>query len=476
VRTVAVLLLALFGPAHPADCAAPAGPPDRERVVALGDSIGPEISPAEREAYALFPDIVGFESARLERAGDAYRVHLRVRAGSESRTRTRRLSAEAFELTRFHVALVDSHRALDAAGPAGAGLEPEALRRIALRYAARGRYDVAGALAEDLAARSPAGPDEQWGAEVAPRMRHLEKDRRVLFRAGALSDRSGRGDLLLFSGYYGLWLGIATPVALDATDPQAFAAGLLLGGPGALYLAHAATKDADIGEGRATMIALGGHLGTWQGLGWASLAFDETDREGRDVIAAGEVAGLAGIAGSILLTRRVHFSEGHAEITSSGMSWGAWFGLVAAVLMGDEGDPSSDEGENILRDMLIGSDLGVVGAGIAARDVRASRSRVRLVNLAGVLGAVVGGGVDLFFEIDDEKAAIAIAGLGSIAGLAAGAIATRNVDRGKDLSETESTREGRERGLLATLDPGIEVRPTRHGRTAIPALALRARF
>lgn len=78
-------------------------------------------------------------------------------------------------------------------------------------------------------------------------------------------DRSGRTDLLIFSGYYGVWLGIATPIALDASSPEAYGAGFLLGGPLSLLLTHQATKNANVSKGKATIISLGGHLGILAG-------------------------------------------------------------------------------------------------------------------------------------------------------------------------------------------------------------------
>ena len=112
------------------------------------------------------------------------------------------------------------------------------------------------------------------------------------------------------------------------------------------------------------------------------------------------------------------------------MYWGGWCGAVLGVLANH--DVTEENG--VRRDMLIGSDVLVLGAGLAARKARLSAGRMRLINLAGVLGTTFGLGIDLLVQVDSEEAAFAIAGAGSVAGLALGTSLTREHDRGKDLS------------------------------------------
>jgi hypothetical protein len=129
----------------------------------------------------------------------------------------------------------------------------------------------------------------------------------------------------------------------------------------------------------------------------------------------------------IVLASSIDFSPGGAELISAGASWGAGFGLVAGSLI-DFGDKSE------LTAALVGSDALAVGTGIVASNSGWSRKRVRLANLAGVLGTIGGLGVDLIAQPDDVETWLAIAGAGSIAGLAAGAWLTRNSDNPADVS------------------------------------------
>jgi len=196
-----------------------------------------------------------------------------------------------------------------------------------------------------------------------------------------------------------------------------------LGGPLALAFTHQITKNSNISKGKATIISLGGHLGTWQGIGWAGVS----GADGNEIVGMGELGGLAGIGVATLLTNMTDFSEGHAALTSSGHQWGAWFGLVWAGIAGDGG-------KDLLSDMLIGSDLFVLGTGLAAKDVKMSRARVRLINLGGDLGIVFGFGIDLLLQPEETSTIMAIAGLGSIGGLALGTTLTKNYDKGKELA------------------------------------------
>jgi len=210
------------------------------------------------------------------------------------------------------------------------------------------------------------------------------------------------------------------------------------------------------------VIKLGGHLGTWQALGWSGLA----GWDGRGVVAAGLVGGLAGITGASILTRNVHVSEGHGALMGSALNWGAWFGFVAGAVGGAEGN-------DLWRTTLIGSDALVVTAGIAARKVQMSRGRARMISLMGLVGTVAGFGVDVLVQVDNEHAAMAIAGLGGVGGLIAGARMTRNYDAGKDLASV-STTDRRERWAIA---PRLAMVPDpSHAGKLIPTASLQLTF
>jgi len=402
--------------------------PLAQEAIALSDSIGTEIDASEQHRYSLFPDIKGFRSARIfQESSDRYRLEYVSEDGSGLHSRTRKISSEALELTRQHIALTEEYHRMESSGELNRDIEPEVIHGLALRYASQADYDMAMKLLRVLISDYPESDQAVSAGALYEDVRQLSESRKAFIWRGSLLDQSGRTDILVFSGYYGLWLGIAAPVFFESDSPQAYAAGFLLGGPLSMWVAHKATQNASISDGRAAMISLGGHLGTWQGLGWASVA----DMESHEIVGVGALSGLAGIGAAALLTRSRDIDQGYAELTNTGLLWGAWFGLVAAAIAADE---NGDHDEAYLNAMLIGSDALVLGTAIAAKNVNMSRTRVRLINLAGVLGAVVGGGVDLLFEVDDRQTAFAVAGLGSLVGVGVGAHMTRDFDKKRAMS------------------------------------------
>ena len=425
---------------------------------ALSDSLGTEIDSRERDAYRLFPDVDGFVSARFEQNDGARRVTIERNEGGAVKRREARVSRESWEATRLHVELVE--RATRSGSSPVPGGENEAQYRLALRFAAQGRYDVARPLLEDLSARSL---DEPFAAEVratSDQVRQVAGTRRGLYSSHALFDQSGRADLLVFSGLYGIWAGVAVPIFFEADGSAAYAAGFLIAPGASILLASSLSAHSEMGVGRAAMISMGGWLGTWQGVGWSALG----DADGNDVVGFGLVSGLAGITAASLVTNKVQFSEGHGVLTGQSWLWGGWFGLCAGIAGGLEGDAR-------LRASLIGSDALVLGTAIAARNVRMSKNRARLITLAGIAGTAFGFGVVLLGEVDDDQAIFAIAGAGSAAGLALGAKTTRGYDRDRAFSSVEPAGD----------DWGIELTPRLsfakgRGAAKVPLVGVTVRF
>ncbi len=371
--------------------------------------IGSELDVVEREKYWLLPGMIGFRSAHLLRDDKGnYRLKCIVDDGGYETTRSRRISAAALRLTRLHCWLVETYHDL----PTVTGVpltEDERLHRVALRYATFGRYDLVRALVQDLINNFAGTEAAAWATDMKHEIDNLLANRRVLVWDQAVASGEGYNDIKLFGGYYGVWMGLAIPIALESDDASAYGLGLIVGGPLGYTLAGRITRHADISEGRATMIALGGNLGTWQGLGWAAIA----DADVPAVVGTGVATGLLGIASAIWLTNQYEFTEGHAALIEAGMTWGAWFGLVVAGIA-----DAQDDG--VLTAVLLGSDALVLAAGRLAKGSLLSEKQVRLIGLNGVLGTVMGFGVDLLLEVDSGQTAWMIAGLGGVAGLVNG--------------------------------------------------------
>ena len=359
------------------------------------------------------------------------------------------------------------------------------LLETAREFEARERWDVAEPLYRLIL--------ERWSATpAAARARE-----RLVAPPDAVVYGSGRVEAQVWMTLYGAWLGLAVPGALGADEPEAYGAGLLVGGPAGFLGGRALANGLDLTEGQARAITLGGTWGTWQGWGWREV-FElgtgercdpepfgpdefcyETEDATEEEFAAMIVGGLAGIAGGALLSGR-DITPGTGTVVNFAALWGTWFGFAGGFLGGLEDD-------GLLASTLIAGDAALLAGALLAPGWNVSRSRARLVSIAGVLGGLSGGGLDLILQPDDEKVAVAIPLAGSLLGLGIGLVATRDggtpvgsldVDGGGDGSVL-TLRNGR-LGLGMPLPaPTLLATHRPEGTRWVPALRLdvfRARF
>ncbi len=288
-----------------------------------------------------------------------------------------------------------------------------------------GRFGVAEALYRFIAEHFDTTP-----ASFQARTRFLTLD-----RLGA--ERGGSVELRVWATTFGLWLGVAVPGWFGADQPEPYGAGLLLGGPAGYFGGRALANSLSLTEGQARAVTLGGTWGTWQGFGWSEvleLGGQENCFQGRVGVqcfdsgpsdearfGAMVIGGLSGIAAGALLARRP-ISRGVASTANYGALWGTWFGVATSILL------DFDEGDQRLTGALIGGNVGLLTTALLAPGWNISRNRARLISIAGVIGGVGGLGLDLLFQPDDEKMAVAIPFATSLLGLAIGAATTRNSD------------------------------------------------
>jgi hypothetical protein len=161
--------------------------------------------------------------------------------------------------------------------------------------------------------------------------------------------------------------------------------------------------------------------------------------------AVGASAAAGGAAGAVfasLTASRFDLDAGDAALINSGALWGSLSGLLFW--------SSFERDERVFEPMaLAGLNLGiVVGATVAARS-QVSRSRVSLIDLAGLGGLVVGFAVGAGIDTADERLAHTSL-VGMATGLIAGTYLTRNYDAPKTgLRPTVATTA--DRGFVAGL-------------------------
>jgi hypothetical protein len=249
---------------------------------------------------------------------------------------------------------------------------------------------------------------------------------------GARSTSGGRVELQVFSTLYGLWLGVAVPAAFGAEGSEAYGIGLLIGGPAGFLTGLGLARSRDLTSGQARAITYGGLWGTWQGFGWTEvldlgegltcdLDLCVNDGGPEERFAGMVLGGLAGIGLGVLLSGRP-ITDGVATSATLGSLWGTWFGFS----LGYIGDLRDDD---LLASSLLFGNAGLFGSALIASRTNLSRNRARLISIAGVIGALAGGGVDLIARPGNDDVLLAIPLVGSVAGLTIGILATRGFDR-----------------------------------------------
>lgn len=300
------------------------------------------------------------------------------------------------------------------------------LLRTAREFERDGRWQIAEAIYVHISERYGGTPA---ATEARARLSAPESERPA---------RTSRVELQVFGTMYGLWLGVAIPVAFGANEPEAYGAGLLIGGPLGLFGSRAALRAHPVTEGQARAVSWGGLFGTWQGFGWAELldfgveevcdpgfGCYETEDDVEEVFASMIVGGLAGIATGAIFARNP-IRSGVSSGAQGGSIWGTIYGAMISELFEPEGDQT-------LTTALIAGNVGLVAGAALASRYDLSRNRVRIINLGALVGGLGGVGIDLLLQPDDDATAIAIPLVTSLVGL--GIAAAKTGDSAPDQGE-----------------------------------------
>jgi len=287
---------------------------------------------------------------------------------------------------------------------------------------------------------------------------------------------SGRTGFIVTNTLIGGWLGVAVPLAFGAEDPAPYGAGLIAGPALGLLGSIYYTRSYPITSGQTAAYRWSFLWLSWQGFLLRELlgigdeeycdpyqpryCYSDTPYEAP--FAAMVAGGAAGIGAGLVLTR-MNLPAGDVALVQDASAWGTAFGAALSVLLSPDGDPR----ENTTFGWMAAAGNGaLIGAIPLARAWRPSVGRIRLITLSGIAGGLVGLGIDLLAEVDDEKTAVLIPTLGSAVGLGVGTALTarRSFSGG-------STNPMPDRGALLQVgrETGIGV-PLPEPR-ALPALA-----
>ena len=279
----------------------------------------------------------------------------------------------------------------------------------------RGDFLDAHRRLDQLISRYPLSP---FARQAQIRQRHLL--RLGLSPEHLALDQSGRIGTLIFSTLYGTWLGVGTAIVADFDSDDAMVSGMMIGAPLGLATARALTRHVQIGTGRGAMIRNAGLWGSWQGFGWAVIASRADGR--RPLTGATMAGGLAGIAGTSLISQRVTVSSSDAAVLQYAGLWGSWFAFCVAVMAEQDGDPA-------IRTTLVGGNLGLAAMTRLLPRLDISHSRARLINLGGIVGTFgAAGAVGLMANggaFDGPAVPMGMVLAGGVAGLWIGSRNTR---------------------------------------------------
>ena len=347
-----------------------------------------------REQLGLFPEVDGFEEARLFRSGRgegvAYELVIRYEGEQGRRLRER--------------------RALSAA-------EVETLRQRVSRSLAQSRDD-----------------DEEATGE----RERLEEGR---YRLLAATTSLGLIDAAL----------LASAPAEDFYDVENVGAAALLGGTAGFFVPLLLTRETKVTTAEATLTGYGGFQGLGHGTQLVQLvAEDET--ETRAALALTSLLSITEAAAGFYLARRTDMRGGTAETITFGGLFGSGLGSNAAVLAaGDtgEGDVVFDSaGRTIVEDnetasrivalgRLLGSGLGAYGGYRLAQGAGYTQGDARIFGTAGLVGRRVAQAALVVADrepADEESRLVAgVSMAGTLGGLALG----NRLVRGRDFGEAQ---------------------------------------
>ncbi len=229
----------------------------------------------------------------------------------------------------------------------------------------------------------------------------------------------GRTELVVFQTFHGAFLGSEICSLADCGDVAyvwSTLGGATVGLTGSLLAARNGVE-----KSTAQAVNAGTLWGMWHATAIGSLS---------DILLEPGLAGLfiagqsAGLLGGLALERTLRPTSGQVAQT---MSAGAWAGVASALVIPMVSD---DPTSRAILPVLAASDLGLVAGAFWASRHPMTRSRTRIINLTGVLGA--GLGATVAWSADASSAGYAagtLAGIG--AGLVAGQLLTPNWDKRK---------------------------------------------
>ncbi len=297
--------------------------------------------------------------------------------------------------------------------------EARALYEEALAAEVKGNLGQARELLERLLAQHPDGLFACW---ARPKLEDLKSGKGRL-------NREGRAQFITGATLYGAWSGfsiamIAINEDIDEDESKAAIWAAIGGSVAGLIPSILLSSDLPMSTGRATTINFGWSWGLWHGMAFSLMPAPDLSVRTTFSLSLGLSA--LGWGGAFALTHYLDVADGDAALVSTTGPWFTWFTAAIGTLIAEE--EFFDDEKVWIPILLAGGDAGVAGAALLTGKFDMSAGRVNLINLGGLMGALVGAGILALAEPDNIRAAVGLELGMTVAGLAAGAFFTRNYD------------------------------------------------
>ncbi|MEM6533202.1 MAG: caspase family protein [Myxococcota bacterium] len=269
---------------------------------------------------------------------------------------------------------------------------------------------------------------EQTFARGGPSPR-LNGYRRTLFDETPTDQ--ARTELVLVQTAHGVLIGTEICLAIDCDHVSEWSATIGLSGGLGLAASLYLTRNG-ITPGQAATLNSGFLWGLWHGvgiqgaLGGNDFLSDDPERFAESGYSSRLIAAqLGGMLGGHWLN--LAFEPTAADVAAVN-TVGLWGGMLGFAANGAFGFGQSDE--TVWLTTLLASDLGGIAGGVLARYYPISRSRALVINAGGLIGGLLGVGVDVLNEREslDNRSLYVAGGIGAAAGLAATVWLTRDWD------------------------------------------------
>lgn len=250
--------------------------------------------------------------------------------------------------------------------------------------------------------------------------------------AAELPTRLARAELVSFQTVAGLVAGASLCEATQCATARSTVLTVGVTAGTALTLSLLGTREG-ITSGQTLAIDSGTAWGLWQGIAldtvtytqpdtFASNTFQDRNRRQGSFLLGGQ---LLGTGAGLLIATHATPRAGQVSLATSG---GLWSGVVTALALNAMDFRGNDA--DWMMPLLVASDVGLGAGAYLASQVQVSRSRMLLIDSAGLLGMLLGVGVDIAIEGDSSRDvhAASAALIGTLAGLGGGVYLTRNWD------------------------------------------------